>query len=189
MFGKFRRAKSRSVLVRFSAHWGLMPFKFESSYILTHTAWCLPTCLVRRWSYKCAQQLPSCHGFAGVGGVRTAQNLFNFCPCRPQWAEARRTQGLVFGAAGRKCPSSRRAPPVKWGSGGNDCEHRRRQGAHRKRPPGHFWFLFGQAKRNKVAPIKHHQSKPEKLRENGQNFLKKHLDTHGGVDVSYWSPC
>ena len=52
-----------------------------------------------------------------------------------------------------------------------------------------FWFLFGQAKRNKVAPIKHHQSKPEKLHENGQNFLKKHLDTHGGVDVSYWSPC
>ena len=35
-----------------------------------------------------------------------------FLPCRPQWAEARRTQGLVFGAAGRKCQSSRRASPV-----------------------------------------------------------------------------
>ena len=35
-----------------------------------------------------------------------------------------------------------------WGSGGNDCEHRRRQGAHRKRPPVTLWFLSGDTERN-----------------------------------------
>ena len=45
-----RRAKSRPVSVLFSAHRGLLPSKFEGIYILTHTAWCLPTCLVRQVS-------------------------------------------------------------------------------------------------------------------------------------------
>ena len=94
-----RRAKSRPVSVLFSAHRGLLPSKFEGIYILTHTAWCVPTCLVRRWS-DCRQQLPSRPGSARVGGVRTAQTLLNFCPGRPPWAGARRMQGLVFGAAG-----------------------------------------------------------------------------------------
>ena len=72
-----------------------------------------------------------------------------FLPCRPQWAEARRAQDLVFGAAGRKCLSFRRATPVKRGSGGaDDCERPLCEGAHRNQPPGHFWFLFGQTKRN-----------------------------------------
>ena len=92
---------------------------------------------------------PYLFGAAVVGHSATAQPpqfcctrrcYFNcispkFLFCRPQWAGARRTQGLVFRAAGRKCLSSRRASPVKRGSGGNDCEHRRRQGAHRKWPP------------------------------------------------------
>ena len=42
-----RRAKSRPVSVLFSAHRGLLPSKFEGIYILTHTAWCVPTCWVR----------------------------------------------------------------------------------------------------------------------------------------------
>ena len=50
VFGKFRRAKSRSVPVLFSAHRGLLPFKFGCSCVLMHTAWYIPTCLVRRWS-------------------------------------------------------------------------------------------------------------------------------------------
>ena len=45
-----RRAKLRPVSVLFSAHRGLLPSKFEGIYILTHTAWCVPTCLVRWWS-------------------------------------------------------------------------------------------------------------------------------------------
>ena len=47
----FRRAKSRPVSVLLSAHRGLLLSKFEGIYILTHTAWCLPTCLVRRVSF------------------------------------------------------------------------------------------------------------------------------------------
>ena len=50
VFGKFRRTKSRSVPVLFSAHRGLLPFKFGCSCVLMHTAWYIPTCLVRRWS-------------------------------------------------------------------------------------------------------------------------------------------
>ena len=109
---------------------------------------------------------PYLFGAAVVGHSATAQPpqfcctrrcYFNcispkFLFCRPQWAGARRTQGLVFRAAGRKCLSSRRASPVKRGSGGNDCEHRRRQGAHRKRPPAHLWLLSVLAESNTVAP-------------------------------------
>ena len=43
---------------------------------------------------------------------------FKFLLCRPQWAEARRTQGLVFGAAGRKYQILRRASFVSGGPGG-----------------------------------------------------------------------
>ena len=100
----FRRAKSRSVSVLFSAHWGLMPSKFAGRYLLSHTAWCVPTCLVRRWSYKGAQQLPSCHGYARAGGEISTQNAANFGLGRPQWAEARRTQGLVFGGRRTQVP-------------------------------------------------------------------------------------
>ena len=46
--------------------------------LLTYTAWCLPTCWVRRWSGGCLPQLPSCHGFARVGGVRTTRTRLNF---------------------------------------------------------------------------------------------------------------
>ena len=46
----FRRAKLEWILRRFPAHWGLVPSKFVSVCSLTHTAWCLPTCSVRRWS-------------------------------------------------------------------------------------------------------------------------------------------
>ena len=45
-----RRAKSRSVSVLLSAHWGLLPSKFEGIATLTYAASCVPTCLVRRWS-------------------------------------------------------------------------------------------------------------------------------------------
>ena len=61
-FGKPRRAKSRFVSVLFSAHWGLLPSKFVGCFILSHAAWCLPTCSVRRWSggsaCPIADQLP-----------------------------------------------------------------------------------------------------------------------------------
>ena len=48
---QFRRAKSRFVSVLLSAHWGLLPSKFEGIAILTYTASCVPTCLVRRVSF------------------------------------------------------------------------------------------------------------------------------------------
>ena len=105
-----RRAKSRSVFVLLSAHWGLLLLKFVRHCALTHTAWCVPTCLVRRWSGT--RQLPSRHSFTALGGILSAQNAANFSLGRPQWAGARRRQGLVFGAAGRKCLYSRRASPV-----------------------------------------------------------------------------
>ena len=84
---------------------------------LTHAAWCLPTCWVRRVSFQRPQQLPSCHSYARVGGVLSTQNAANFSLGRPLWAGARRMQGLVFGAAGRKCLFSRRASHRKTGSG------------------------------------------------------------------------
>ncbi len=46
----FRRAKFEWILRRFPAHWGLVLAKFVGIYTLPHTAWCLPTRLVRRGS-------------------------------------------------------------------------------------------------------------------------------------------
>ena len=92
-------------------------------------------------------RLPGCHSFARLGGVRTARILSNFYlvgACAP---EARRKQGLVFEAAGRKCPSSRRASSVAGGPGGNAYEHRRKPGVHRRKPPGAFLVPFWASKK------------------------------------------
>ena len=83
-----------------------------------HTASCIPTCLVRRWSYKRTQQLPSCHGYAGVGGVFPAQYPPNFTLVGACVPGARRTRRSCL------CPpegyrrETRRASPVTGGSGG-----------------------------------------------------------------------
>ena len=63
------------------------------------------------------QQLPSCHGYTQPGGVRTARMRSNFNTVGAGVPEARRMQDLVFGAAGRKCQSSRKASLVMgvWG--------------------------------------------------------------------------
>ena len=57
---KFRRAKFEWILLLFLAHWGLLPSKFVRIDTLTHTAWCVPTCLVRRGSVsaQAIAQLP-----------------------------------------------------------------------------------------------------------------------------------
>ncbi len=88
----FRRAKSRFVSVLLSAHRGLLPSKFKGIATLTHAAWCVPTCWVRRWSGGYFPQLPSCQGFARAGGVISTQDAANSSLGRPQWAGARRTK-------------------------------------------------------------------------------------------------
>ena len=97
VFGRFRRAKSRSVSVLLSGHRAFLPTKFVSCCCLLHTAWCLPTCLVRRWSGRGPQQLPSCHDYAGVGGVTSAQNLLNFGPGRGLCPRGKKGQPLIIG--------------------------------------------------------------------------------------------
>ena len=127
-----------------------MPSKFEGICTLTYTAWCLPTCLVRSPSIARLPQL-----------CQTRRCHFNpmspkFLPCRPQWAEAKRTQGLVFGAAGRKCQSSRRASPVIGGPGGVVTMNTRLwRGVRRSHTP---WRIFGyflcEQKVTPASPIK-----------------------------------
>ena len=73
----FRRAKSRSVSVLLSAHWGLLLLKFVRPSTLMYTAWFVPTCLVQQWSGT--PQLPSRHSFAALGGVISTAFLLNFC--------------------------------------------------------------------------------------------------------------
>ena len=81
------------------------------SFYRTPPAACLPV--------RCGSgRRTSCHSFASVGGVRTAQTPPNFEPSRGQCPGARRTQGHVFGAAGRKCQVLRRASPVMGVQGG-----------------------------------------------------------------------
>ena len=67
-----------------------------------------------------------------------------FLLCRPQWAEARRTQGLVFGAAGRKCLSSRMASPRNGGLGvGRLGTPACSEAFLGDTPPVTLWFLSG----------------------------------------------
>ena len=83
-----------------------------------HTASCIPTCLVRRWSYKRAQQLPSCHGYAGVGGVFPAQYPPNFTLVGACVPGARRTRRSCLCPPEGYRQETRRASPVTGGSGG-----------------------------------------------------------------------
>ena len=71
-----------------------------------------------------------------------------FLPCRPQWAEARRTQGLVLGR--RKVTEiSLEGVPRKMGVWGQAAYERPlRVGAHRRRPPTHLWLLSVRAESN-----------------------------------------
>ena len=72
VFGKFRRAKSRSVSLLFP---GLRPFCHQNlqAFTLYRTppGACLPV-----WCGR--HRLPSCPGSARLGGVRTAQRFSNF---------------------------------------------------------------------------------------------------------------
>ena len=105
------------------------PNLWAVSFYRTPPTACLPVgCGGGRWT--------SCHSFARVGGVRTAQTPPNFEPSRGQCPGARRTQGHVFGAAGRKCQVLRRASPVMGSRGGDAYEHRRKPGVHRRSPLG-----------------------------------------------------
>ena len=65
---------------------------------------------------------------------------FKFLFCRPQWAEARRPQGLVFGAAGRKYQILRRASPVMGVQGVGRLGTPAPRGVSRRHTP---WRLFG----------------------------------------------
>ena len=119
--------------------------------LLTHTAWCLPTCLVRWWSR--IRQLSSCHSYARVGGVRITQLLPNFHVVGACAPEASRTQGLVFGAAGCKCHALKRVSPVKWGLGGKPpmstrCAKALIEGG----PQRIFGYFLGEQKVTPVPP-------------------------------------
>ena len=46
----------------------------------------------------------------------------------------KKDQPVLILPAGRLLLRKQEGVLRNWGSGGNDCEHRRRQGAHRKRP-------------------------------------------------------
>ena len=131
-----------------------MPLKFEGFCLLTHTAWCPPTCLVRRWlgeERRVPEYGPTATAFLHQA-VPFQRCFFKFQICRPQWAEARRMQDLVFGAAGRKCQILRRASPVNGGPGGDAYEHRRKPGVHRRKPPGAFLVPFWASKKEQGFP-------------------------------------
>ena len=82
--------------------------------LLTHTAWCLPTCLVRRWSPPATAQLPRlCQSRRCTYSAHT----FKFPPCRPQWAEARRTNDSGF-ARRNLLAIFQEGVPRNWGLGG-----------------------------------------------------------------------
>ena len=148
----FRRAKSRFVSVLLPGHRAFLPSKFDCFRLLTHTAWCLPTCWVRRVSFQRPQQLPSCHGFARVGGVISTQMTQNFRLCRPQWAGARRAVRPGF-ARRIKLPILQEGVPRKtgvwgWGDLERPPEARRSSETH---PQGIFGSFLGKQKGTRPA--------------------------------------
>ena len=161
-----------------------MPSKFKSVSILTYTAWCVPTCLVRPSSM--IAQLPR---FCLSRRCLYNTGTLNFKPGRGQCPEARRTSDHVFARREGMKVFLEGVPRKRGSGGGMTVSARFAKALTGSQPPAILSCLSDRSERHISVPIKHHQSKPEKLHENGQNFLKKHLDTHGGVDVSYWSPC
>ena len=116
-----RRAKSRPVSVLLSAHWGLLPSKFDGIATLKYTpppaslpVWCGGG---RAANGACpnTNQLPQlfctrrCH-FNGIS--------CKFQICRPQWAEVSGITDIVFGPPGGFNQVPRRASLVNGGLGG-----------------------------------------------------------------------
>ena len=116
----FRRAKSRPVSVLLSAHRGLLPSKIKDFWLLTWTAWCLPTCLVRRWSVGPAAQFclgRRCSYHADTSKFHTEKGPvprgkkgvpFRFCP-PDECSQENRRASPVNGVRGK--------PPMSAASG------------------------------------------------------------------------
>ena len=151
-----RRAKSRPVSVLFSAHRGLLPSKFEGIYILTHTAWCVPTCLVRRWSGgPAATALPR-------QAVSVQRRHFQISdPVGACVPEARRTKWSCLSPPDGFCPTINRASPVAGGPGVRDYEHPPLARCSSERNPrGIFGSFLGKQKGTRPAgrnPLKTHK--------------------------------
>ena len=128
---QFRRAKSSSVPILLSAHWGLLPLKFESIAALPHTAWCLPTCWVRRWSGgPAATVLPE----QAVSAQRRHFEISDqIGPCGPGQGGCKilcsgRREDSTYLTGGRSS--------VMGVQGGDAYEHRRKPGVRRRSPLG-----------------------------------------------------
>ena len=135
--------QNQDVFPSYSRALGPFAIKICEGLLLSYTAWCLPTCLVRSPSIARLPQL-----------CQTRRCHFNpmspkFLPCRPQWAEARRTQGLVLDRRKVTEISLEGVPRKKGSRGCGDYEHPPvARCSSEPHPLVPFWFLFGQAKRN-----------------------------------------
>ena len=128
---------------------GPFAIKICKLLLLLHTAWCLPTCWVRRWSCgrtarPIMDQLPRfCPGRRCPYNADTSKFLGRG-PC----PRGKKDQTVLSLPRRMKFPISQEGVPRNRGSGGNDCERPLREGAHRKRPPVTLWFLSGDTERN-----------------------------------------
>ena len=114
---------------------------------LTHTAWCVPTCLVRRWSGgPAATVLPR-----QAVSVQRRHFLIS-APVGPRGPGQGGCKVLCSEPPDEISYFTGGRPLVKRGSGGNDCERPLREGAHRKQPPAILWFLSDRSERNIASP-------------------------------------
>ena len=111
VFGKFRRAKSRSVSLLFP---DLRPLYHQNlqAFTLYRTppGACLPV-----WCGR--HRLPGCHGSARVGGVRTAANTLNFRLVGPK-ARGKKNARSCIRSRRTQMPNPQEGVPRKRGSRG-----------------------------------------------------------------------
>ena len=80
--------------------------------------------------------------------VSVQRGHFQISTLQAPVGRGKKDQPVLILPAGRLLLRKQEGVPRNWGSGGNDCEHRRRQGAHRKRPPAILWLLSDRSESN-----------------------------------------
>ncbi len=114
--------------------------------LLTYTAWCLPSCLVQRWSPRVTAQLPRLYQSRRCPYSADASK---FPLCRGLCPRGKKEARSCVRSHRMHVPILQEGVPRKMGAWGQAAYERPlREGAHRRRPPTHLWLLSVRAESN-----------------------------------------
>ena len=92
--------------------------------------------------------------------VSSQPHIFQIFTLQAPVGRGKKDARSCFRSRRTQVPIFQEGDPRKTGVwGADDCERPLCEGAHRNQPPGHFWFLFGQTKRNPPRRVESSKNK------------------------------